>query len=825
MPFPATPYDHEHENEVVLFGETNFRNQRRKFGFKTDDRRRHVYILGKTGMGKTTIMENMVLADIYAGHGVCYIDPHGDTAEKFLDFIPPHRINDVVYFNPADMDFPIGFNILETVDETQKHLVAAGLMGVFKKIWPDVWSSRMEYILLNTIMALLDYPGSTLLGINRLLSDEEYRNRVVSLIQDPVVKTFWVKEFAAFSEKYRTEAVAPLQNKVGQFLSATIIRNIVAQVKSTINIREIMDTRKIFIVNLSKGRIGEENSRLLGAMIITRIQLSAMERVDMPEKDRQDFYLYVDEFQNFATESFANILSEARKYRLNLIVAHQYIEQLDEMVRAAIFGNVGTLISFRVGAADAVFMEQEFAPRFTPEDLVNLKKFEIYLKLMIDGASSEPFSANTLAPIAQRTGTVEKVTKVSRERYATPRRVIEEKVIKWAGYGTADTGQVMQTEDEIDDEEKKLAEKIKALEALSPNVGEMAQPSDGGGFGGKKKKEKKAEFKVPCSVCGTISELTFEPDWSKPWFCKEHLEMKKAGLLPKGAVKAPVPPRPVPAAPAVPVPPPVSLSALPSRADAILREPKHPFPPTSSAPKPAASAPVPKRDEARPIKKDAPKPPSGSGATPVPAPVQASAAVAPVVVPPVPVPPPAPSPAATIVIAQPPAPAPVQVSTPKAAPSPVVTQKPTAPPSAVPKGGAPTPKREEKPRPMPPKEALAAAGIPMGGNKPRIVMDMQIEKLPGSEKKEEEKKDDAPVAPPEKLVVPEPPAPAPAPAPVPVPAPAPVPVPAPAPAVALPPPPPPAPPTPPAPSAPPAPEPPKPDEPIRGWQPGQVIKF
>ncbi len=537
------PYEHDHENEVVLFGQTNFRNQGRKFGIKTDDRRRHVYVIGKTGMGKTTLLENMVLGDIYAGHGLAYIDPHGDSAKKFLDFIPPHRINDVVYFNPTDMEFPVGFNILETVDESQKHLVASGLMGVFKKIWPDVWSSRMEYILLNTIMALLDFPGSTLLGINRLLSDEEYRGRVVSLIQDPVVKTFWVKEFASFSEKYRTEAVAPLQNKVGQFLSATIIRNIVAQVKSTINIREIMDTRKIFIVNLSKGSVGEENSRLLGAMIITRLQLAAMERVDMPEEDRQDFYLYVDEFQNFATQSFANILSEARKYRLALIVAHQYIEQLEEEVRAAVFGNVGTIIAFRVGAADASFMENEFMPRFTPEDLVNLKKFEIYLKLMIDGASSEPFSANTLAPIAENTGSMEKVIRVSRERYSTPRKVIEDRVIKWSGFGTVDTGQTLMTEDE---ESAAIEAKIEELAKTSPDVGEMAQPA-GGGFGGGAKKKKKAEFQVPCSVCQKISELTFEPDWSKPWFCKEHLEMKQKGLLPRTSAPASIKVVPAPA--------------------------------------------------------------------------------------------------------------------------------------------------------------------------------------------------------------------------------------------------------------------------------------
>ncbi len=592
------PYSHDHENEVVLFGETNFRNQKRRFGIKTDDRRRHMYVLGKTGMGKTTLLENMVLADIYAGHGLAYVDPHGDTAEKLLDFIPPHRINDVVYLNPADMEYPIGFNILETVDEGQKHLVAAGLMGVFKKIWPDVWSSRMEYILLNTIMALLDFPGSTLLGINRLLSDAEYRKRVVSLIQDPVVKTFWVKEFASFSEKYRTEAVAPLQNKVGQFLSATIIRNIVAQVKSTINMREIMDTRKILIVNLAKGRIGEENSRLLGAMIITRLQLSAMERVDMPEKDRQDFYLYVDEFQNFATESFANILSEARKYRLALIVAHQYIEQLDETVRWAVFGNVGTLVIFRVGAADATYMEAEFTPRFTPEDLVNLKKYEIYLKLMIDGAASEPFSAATLAPIAERIGATEKVVKVSRERYSTPRKVIEEKVIKWSGFGTIDTGVVLQTEDE---QEAAIAERIKALEESSPDVGEMARPADGGGFGAKKKKV--AQFQIPCVVCGKVSDLTFEPDWSKPWYCKEHLDMKQKGMLPKPAA-APRPPAPRPSAP-----PMIKVQAPPPRQAAPETPDVKPVSLSSLAPRP--SAPGAGGEDGTDEKPKPPKPPEG----------------------------------------------------------------------------------------------------------------------------------------------------------------------------------------------------------------------
>lgn len=562
------PYDHDHENEVTLFAETNFRGQRRAFGIKTDDRRRHMYVVGKTGMGKTTLLENMVLADIVAGHGVAYIDPHGDTAQNLLDFIPPHRINDVVYFNPSDVDFPIGFNILETTDPSKKHLVAAGLMAVFKKMWPDVWSARMEYMLLNTVLALLDVPGSTLLGIMRLLADADYRKRVTSLIQDPVVKTFWVKEFASFTEKYRIEAVAPLQNKVGQFLSANIVRNIVAQVKSTIDVRDIMDNRKIFIVNLSKGLLGEENARLLGGMIVTRLQLAAMERVDIVEKDRQDFYLYIDEFQNFATDSFKTILSEARKYRLSLTVAHQYIEQLDETVASAIFGNVGTIITFRVGAPDSLVLENEFAPQFTAEDLVNLGKYDIYLKLMIDGAASQPFSAATLPPIATRTGSNDKVLKVSRERYARPRVEVEDKVLRWSGMGSVDEGMVF----DLDDDGEPVSEKLKTLEDSSPKISAPPPSAD---------KPQKPTWEIPCSVCGKVQKLTFEPDRSRPWFCKEDLEKRQKDMEAKRA-SAPAPikvlprpkreekPRPSAAEiraaePVVKAPPPeasVSLSAL-----------------------------------------------------------------------------------------------------------------------------------------------------------------------------------------------------------------------------------------------------------------------
>lgn len=427
------PYDHDHDEEVAVFAQTNFRNQMRRFGIKTDDRRRHMYIVGKTGMGKSTLLESMIRHDMEAGHGVALVDPHGEIVEKMLDFVPPHRVNDVVYINPADTDYPVAFNILEQVADEHKHLVASGLMGVFTKIWEGVWSARMEYILNNCILALLDSPGNTLLGILRLLVDKNFRKKIVHNIKDPVVKGFWVNEFANYNERFRTEAIAPIQNKVGQFLSVPLVRNIVGQPKSSINMRDIMDGRKILLMDLSKGRIGEDNSSLLGNMLITKIQLAAMSRVDLPEKERSDFYLYVDEFQNFATASFANILSEARKYRLNLIMAHQYLEQMDETVRFAVFGNVGTMVTFRIGAADAYEFEKEFKPTFTETDFVNLTKFSMYMKLMIDGVASQPFSAAGLGPVENPYGTEETVIKVSRERYSSKREDVEDKIARWSG--------------------------------------------------------------------------------------------------------------------------------------------------------------------------------------------------------------------------------------------------------------------------------------------------------------------------------------------------------------------------------------------------------
>lgn len=415
--------------DITFFAQTSFRGKQVRFGIKQDDKRRHIYVIGKTGMGKTELLKNMIVQDIVNGKGVCFVDPHGSAAEEILHLIPAERVKDVVYFNPADLDNPIAFNIMEDVSAEYRHLIAGGIMTVFKKIWPDVWSSRMEYILNNTILALLEVPGSTLLGINRLLSDVEWRETIIAQVKDPVIKSFWTKEFARYTQRYEVEATAAIQNKIGQFISAPLIRNIIGQEKSALDMREIMDTKKIFIVNLSKGRVGEESSRLLGALIITKLQLAAMSRVDMAESERNDFALYIDEFQNFSTDSFANILSEARKYRLSLILAHQYIAQMEEKVRDAVFGNVGTMITFRVGADDAEFLEREFSPEFTTQDIVNLPKQNIYLKLMIDGMASRPFSAETLPPVADLLVSMEReIIEYSRLKYATPKEEVEKKI-------------------------------------------------------------------------------------------------------------------------------------------------------------------------------------------------------------------------------------------------------------------------------------------------------------------------------------------------------------------------------------------------------------
>jgi len=420
------------DNDVVLFGETNFRNKKVTFGIKIDDRRRHIYIVGKTGMGKSELLKTLAIQDIQAGRGLAFIDPHGDPVEDLFGYIPEERIKDVIYINPADLEYPIAFNVMEQVDPDRRHLVADGVMGVFKKIWVDVWSPRMEYILNNTILALLEVPDSTLLGINRMLAEKDFRNYVVSQLTDPVVKAFWTQEFAKYADRFASEATAAIQNKVGQFASSTLVRNIIGQPKSTIDMRGIMDNQKILLVNISKGSIGEDASRLLGALIITKLQLAAMSRVDTPERERKDFTLFIDEFQSFATASFANIMSEARKYHLSLVVGHQYIAQMDETVRDAIFGNVGTIIAFRVGAEDAEMLEKELTPEFLAQDIVNLGKREVYIKLMIDGLASRAFSARTMdTPQPLPVNNRQKVIEWSREHYAARRDEVEKAIAKW----------------------------------------------------------------------------------------------------------------------------------------------------------------------------------------------------------------------------------------------------------------------------------------------------------------------------------------------------------------------------------------------------------
>ena len=425
----------ETKPEIAYFAETDFRAKKTRFGIKNNDRARHLYVIGKTGMGKSTLLENMAIQDIQSGRGLAFVDPHGETAEKLLGYVPPERIKDVVYFAPFDLDYPISFNVMEDIGKDQRHLVANGLMSAFKKIWVDAWSARMEYILNNTLLALLEYPGSTILGINRMLSDKEYRKKVVDNIADPSVKSFWVDEFAKYTERFAAEATPAIQNKVGQFTSNPLIRNIIGQPKSSFDCREIMDQKKILIANLSKGRMGEGNSNLLGSMLITKLYLTAMSRANLsgPElRTLPPFYLFVDEFQSFANESFASILSEARKYKLSLALAHQYIEQMAEEVRAAVFGNVGTIVAFRVGPFDAEVLEKIFFPTFTKEDLVNLGFAQVYLTLMIDGVGSPPFSAVTLPPIPLlQDSSGDRVIEHSRRTYARPRGAVETEIAVW----------------------------------------------------------------------------------------------------------------------------------------------------------------------------------------------------------------------------------------------------------------------------------------------------------------------------------------------------------------------------------------------------------
>ncbi|HRY60430.1 MAG TPA: type IV secretion system DNA-binding domain-containing protein [Patescibacteria group bacterium] len=423
--------------DLTVFGKVNFRDKDMNFGIKMDDRRRHMYIIGQTGTGKTTVMKNMVLDDIDEGRGLAIIDPHGEFVDTALDYIPEKRINDVVYLNPGDREYSLGFNLLENVDVHKREILASGMMSIFKKIWEGVWSARMEYIMKNIILALMETPGTTMLSATKMLTNTGYRKMIVDNIADPVVKAFWTDEYEVqlkTNPRFATEAIAPIQNKIGQFLSVPSIRNIVGQPQSTFDIKDIMDNQKILLVKISKGEIGEDNMALLGAMIITKIQLTAMERSTMREEDMKDFYLYVDEFQNFATTSFATILAEARKYKLNLIMAHQYVAQMDPEIRDAVFGNVGNTIAFRVSVDDAPVFKKTFEPVFDEVDLVNLSNRHIYVKMTIDGAVNPAFSATTVyfKDIRKFQGLGDRIIAESRAKYAVPRADVEQAILTWS---------------------------------------------------------------------------------------------------------------------------------------------------------------------------------------------------------------------------------------------------------------------------------------------------------------------------------------------------------------------------------------------------------
>ncbi len=407
----------EEKQEINFFARTEFKNKVVTYGIKRYDRRKHIYLIGKTGTGKTTMIANMAINDARNREGMAVIDPHGDLSSIILDYIPSHRLNDICYLDPSDTSHPFRMNPLEVKNPEHRELIASGIVAIFYKLYSYSWGPRLEYILRNAIMTILTKPEPTLADVPEILTNREFRRGVVEKLEDRVLKNFWLSEYETMSEKMMSEAISPILNKVGQFVSSPTIRHIIGYPHSTIDLEEIMDQGKILILNLSSGKIGEDNSALLGAMFVTKIQLAAMNRVNVPEEQRRDFYLYVDEFQNFATSSFIKILSEARKYRLNLTLANQYIGQVPEDIQKAIFGNVGTLASFLVGAADSTILAREFGGVYTENELVSLGNFQIINKISIDNLTSRPFYAFTLPLPRSRNQNREKVIRLSRERY------------------------------------------------------------------------------------------------------------------------------------------------------------------------------------------------------------------------------------------------------------------------------------------------------------------------------------------------------------------------------------------------------------------------
>jgi hypothetical protein len=388
--------NHSFGEPLTALGRMDFRDDRRIFGIKQADRRAHLYIIGKTGTGKSTLLENLARQDIQCGQGLALLDPHGDLVERLVEAVPEKRKHDLIYFNVSDIAHPLGFNPLENVAPYRRPLAASGLLEVFKKIWIDTWGPRLEHILRNALLALLDQPEATLADVSRLLDDKTFRRSAMVHVGNAAVRDFWLREYESYPARFRVEAIAPIQNKVGAFLTNPLLRNIVTQTKSAFELRRVMDEGKILLVNLAKGKIGEDVAALLGAMLVSKIGLAALSRTDMPEESRRDFFVYLDEFQSFTTLSLANMLSELRKYRVGMILAHQYLSQLDPQVRDAILGNVGTMIAFRLGLADAEILESEFRPELSAVDLISLPNYHIYLKLIVDGVTSRAFSASTL---------------------------------------------------------------------------------------------------------------------------------------------------------------------------------------------------------------------------------------------------------------------------------------------------------------------------------------------------------------------------------------------------------------------------------------------
>ena len=418
-------------DEITYIGDRNVWGGEKPFGISPVDRRQHLYVIGKTGTGKTTLLRNLICQDLERGHGVALIDPHGDLAEEILDCIPSWRADDVLYFNPADTDFPVGFNLVRSSIASRKYLEASAVVGAFKHIWRDSWGPRLEYILYAGVAALMECENVSLLSLPRMLTEVRYRRWVLKQVRDPVVRTFWEREFAGFDKRLLAEIISPIQNKVGQLLMAAPLRNVFGQGRSRIDPRFIMDDRRIFIANLSKGRLGEDKSNLLGSLLVSKFQTGAMERADVPEVRRTDFFLYIDEFPNFSTDSFAGILSEARKYRLNLILGHQYIEQMSQKVREAVFGNVGSIVSFRLGLNDARVLANEFGSRYSAEHFTELANYEVRVKLLEHGEYGEPFLARTTPPAISSHGHARNLIKHSRERFASRRDLVESKIRRW----------------------------------------------------------------------------------------------------------------------------------------------------------------------------------------------------------------------------------------------------------------------------------------------------------------------------------------------------------------------------------------------------------